>query len=151
MMRHQKKIYAKVVADLMHPGHIDFFRRARSLGDSLIVNVVNDERVTLTKRRPVLSTKERMQLVSACRYVDEVIIDGPKVISKDFMTARGFHIYAFGASDANELQMKLADCEDLPPEMKVQIPYTEGISTTNIIGRILQRADMYKQSKPKYE
>lgn len=146
MIKNKKKFYAKVVADLMHPGHVDFFRQARSLGDSLTVNVVNDERVLLYKRKPILSTKERVQLVSACRYVDEVIVDGPKVISRDFMTSRGFQIYAFGASDSNELQMKLADCKDLSSEIIVQIPYTEGISTTDIIERIIERMNVAQKN-----
>ncbi len=134
-----KKIYAKVVADLMHPGHVEFFRKARSLGDSLTVNVVPDDRVALTKRRPIMSTEERIQLVSACRYVDEVIVDGPKVITRDFMDAGGFRIYAFGASGTVELKAKLIDCRDLPPEMKMQIDYTPDISTTEIIARIANR------------
>lgn len=142
------KIYAKVVADLMHPGHVDFFRQARNLGDSLTVNVVPDERVALLKRRPILTTHERVQLVSACRYVDNVITDGPKVITRAFMNARGLHIYAFGATDANELKIKLADCEDLPPEMKVQIPYTAGISTTDLIQRMMQRMGVHDAHQP---
>lgn len=136
-----KKVYAKVVADLMHPGHVQFFRRAKSLGDFLTVNVVSDDRVALAKRRPIMSTEERVQMVSACRYVDDVITDGPKVITREFMNARGFRIYAFGASGADELQIKLADCEDLPAEMKALVDYSTGISTTDIITRIMSRMD----------
>jgi len=135
-----KNIYAKVVADLMHPGHVEFFRKARALGDRLTVNVVPDSRVVLAKRRPVMSTDERVELVRACRYVDEVIIDGPKVITRAFMKAGGFHIYAFGANGDDELRGKLADCADLPGEMIARIEYTAGISTTEIIGRVLRRA-----------
>ena len=136
-----KKIYAKVVADLMHPGHVEFFRKARALGDSLTVNVVPDERVARAKRKPVMSTQERATMVAACRYVDEVIVDGPKVITREFMQARGFDVYAFGANGDGELATKLADCEDLPEDMKVRVDYTAGISTTEIIARVLRRAD----------
>lgn len=135
-----KNIYAKVVADLMHPGHVEFFRKARALGDRLTVNVVPDSRVVLAKRRPVMSTDERVELVRACRYVDEVIIDGPKVITRAFMNAGGFHVYAFGANGDDELRAKLADCAELPAEMIARIEYTAGISTTEIIGRVLRRA-----------
>lgn len=135
-----RRIYAKVVADLMHPGHVEFFRQARALGDSLTVNVVPDARVALAKRAPVLSTEERVELVRACRYVDEVITDGPKVITREFMDARGFHIYAFGANGDDELRTKLADCADLPADRKARVEYSTGISTTEIIARILRRA-----------
>jgi len=135
-----KRIYAKVVADLMHPGHVEFFRKARALGDSLTVNVVPDARVALAKRAPVMSTDERVELVRACRYVDDVIVDGPKVITRAFMDANGFHVYAFGANGDEELRTKLADCADLPADMRIRIEYTTGISTTDIIARILRRA-----------
>lgn len=137
-----KKIYAKVVADLMHPGHVEFFRKARELGDHLTVNVVPDARVSLTKRKPIMSTDERVQLVGACRYVDEVIIDGPKIITLEFMVEKGFDIYAFGANDDEELRKKLADCSDVPAAMKVQIEYMNGISSTEIIARILRQVSM---------
>lgn len=133
-----KKVYAKVVADLMHPGHVEFFQRARSLGDSLTVNVVSDERVSLVKRRPIMSTEERVCLVSSCRYVDEVIVNGPKIITREFMELRGFSIYAFGAKDSNELKTKLDDCSDLPISMRIQLPYRPGVSTTQLIDRILK-------------
>jgi len=131
-----KKIYTKVVADLMHWGHVEFFKNARSLGDSLTVNVVPDDRVSLMKRKPIMSTEERVKLVSACRYVDEVITDGPRIITREFMAMKGFAIYAFGAMDDSELEVKLRDCSDLPPEMRIQIPYNQEISTTEIIKRI---------------
>lgn len=134
-----KNIYTKVVADLMHPGHVEFFRQARSLGDSLTVNVVPDERVALAKRRPILSTAERAKMVAACRYVDRVITDGPKVITLEFMQANQFHIYAFGAANGDELRGKLADCVDLPDSMRIRLPYTDGVSTTQLINRILER------------
>jgi cytidyltransferase-like protein len=134
-----KNVYAKVVADLMHPGHVEFFRQARSLGDSLTVNVVPDERVALAKRRPILSTAERAQMVAACRYVDRVITDGPKVITLEFMQVNQFQIYAFGAVNNYELLGKLTDCVDLPDSMRIRLPYTDGVSTTQLINRILER------------
>lgn len=133
------RIYAKVVADLFHHGHVEFFRAARALGSHLTVCVVPDERVALAKRRPVMSTAERVAVVAACRYVDAVISDGPKVISLAFMRQGGFDLYAFGAVDDEELRVKLDDCRELPAGMAVRLPYLHGISTTEIIRRLTQR------------
>ncbi len=133
------KVYTKVVADLMHPGHVEFFRAARALGDSLTVNVVPDERVVLAKRHPIMTTQERCKMVAACRYVDEVTTDGPKMITRSFMQKNGFHLYAFSASSPGELSGKLADCVDLPDTMKAILPYTSSISTTLLLARIRTR------------
>lgn len=139
-MSYMKKIFAKVVADLFHPGHVEFFRRARELGGHLTVCVVPDQRVSDNKgKTPILSTEERVSVVAGCKYVDAVITDGPKVISPEYMQRKGFDIYAFGAADQEELEAKLKDCKDLPDAMKAIIPYTEGISSSQIIQRILSK------------
>lgn len=133
-------VYAKIVGDLFHPGHVAFLEAARRLGSHLTVCVVPDERVAAHKnRRPVMSTAERVAVVSACRWVDAVITDGPRVITRAFMAERGFDLYAFGAVDDAELAVKLADCADLPEAMRIRVPYTAGISTTALIRRIRER------------
>ena len=131
-----KVIYTKVVADLFHYGHVNFFKNARALGDKLVVHVVNDERVRLSKRPPVMTQEERIAVVAACRYVDQVLADGPKIITPEFMMEQGYHTYVFSYSSDEELQTKLADCPDLPKEMIAILPYTSGISTTDILHRI---------------
>ena len=134
------RVYAKVVADLLHPGHIAFFRAARALGTHLTVGVVPDERVARVKRRPIMTTEERAAIVAGCRHVDAVITDGPRAITLAFMRERGFGLYAFGARDEAERQVRLCDCAELPADMVVQLPYTDGISTTELIRRVVERA-----------
>lgn len=135
-----KVIYTKVVADLFHHGHVSFFRSARALGDRLVVHVVNDDRVSAAKRKPVLTQKERIAIVAACRYVDAVVSDGPKIITKQFLESNGYHIYAFSYSDEKELAVKMSDCSDVPANMLGILKYTDGISTTEIIRRIVSRS-----------
>jgi cytidyltransferase-like protein len=133
------RIYTKIVGDLMHVGHVRFFKAARALGSHLTVCVVPDSRVAAAKRMPVMTTAERVELVESCRYVDAVITDGPIVISHDFMLQNHFDIYAFGAKDEAEHAKKLADCRELPAHMKRRVKYTDGISTTDLIRRIEHR------------
>lgn len=133
-------VYSKIVGDLFHGGHVTFLQAARALGDRLTVCVVPDERVAAGKgRRPVMTTAERVAVVAACRHVDAVITDGPKVISRAFMQQHGYDLYAFGARDDAELHTKLADCPDLPETMRKRLPYSPGISSTELIERIRQR------------
>lgn len=135
--QYPRHIYTKVVADLLHPGHVRFFKIARELGSSLTVCVVPDERVILNKgTKPVFTTSERVEMVAACRWVDNVITNGPKITTLQFMKENDFHIYALGAANEIELASKLADCAELPSSMRTHIKYTEGISSTIIRQRL---------------
>ena len=116
------RIYARVVADLWHPGHVRFFRAARELGDHLTVSVVPDDRVMAYKgRKPLLDLDARVELVAACRWVDDVITDGPRITTLNFMTSRNFHLYAFGAANPGERTARLDDCRELPAAMRREI------------------------------
>lgn len=135
------RLYTKIVGDLFHAGHVQFLAAARALGSHLTVCVVPDERVALVKRRPVMNTLERVTVVAACRHVDAVITDGPRIITSSFLDQHGFDLYVFGAGDDAELSAKLADCPDLPDGRRRRLPYMDGISTTNIINRIRSRSE----------
>jgi len=127
------RVYAKVAADLFHFGHVRFFKQARMLGSHLTVSVVPDERIEHYKGRPPLFTKDqRMELIASCRWVDEVIDYGPKILTVDFMTEHNFDIYAFGAKDEQELNIKLLDCVELPEAMIAEIPYSPEISSSKL-------------------
>ena len=136
------RVYVKVAADLFHFGHSRFFRAARSLGDHLTVSVVPDERIRALKgRNPIFNLEQRVEMVSACRWVDEVIDFGPKVLSEKFMAENNFQIYAFGAKDEKERESRLADCINLPQSMIMEIPYTQEISSSQIRNRLLGKEE----------
>lgn len=132
------RLYTKLVGDLFHLGHVRFFKAAKKLGSHLTVCVVPDKRVMKMKRKPILNTQERMELIASCRYVDEVIENGPKEITLEFMKSHRFDLYVFGAKDETEYQQKLVDCRHLPSSMVKRLPYTAGISTTEILQRVYE-------------
>jgi cytidyltransferase-like protein len=134
-----KTIYTKVVADLFHPGHVNFLKNARALGDRLVVHVVEDQRVAVAKRLPIMTHAERIAVVESCRYVDLVVAEGPKVITIDFLRRQDYAIYAFSFAHLRELQTKLRDCGDLPDSMIARLAYTANISTTLLLNRIEER------------
>ncbi len=129
-------IYTKIVGDLFHPGHVRFLREAKALGDRLVVQVVGDERVAVYKRNPIMTQADRAEVVGSCRYVDEVHLEGPKEITLDFMDRSGYAVYAYGYSSEREAGVKRQDCIELPDSRISIIPYTSGVSTTDIIRRI---------------
>src|SRR5690554_4233933 len=62
--------------DLFHIGHLNILRRAAELGDTLIVGVSSDALNSSKKSKlPVYPEKERMEIVHAIQYVDEVFLE----------------------------------------------------------------------------
>ena len=61
--------------DILHPGHIIFLKKAKQTGDILIVLLESDKKVRALKgrNRPVQTQKDRAKVLSALRYVDQVI------------------------------------------------------------------------------
>jgi rfaE bifunctional protein nucleotidyltransferase chain/domain len=62
--------------DLVHPGHLDLLRRARAMGDALVVCVNSDDSVRELKgpSRPVVPARDRVRLLTELRSVDAVIV-----------------------------------------------------------------------------
>ena len=124
-----KKILTVGVYDMLHIGHILLFKKAKELGDKLIV-AIQDESVIL-KYKPeakmVYSTEERCYMVSTIKYVDEVIIY--KDVDKDIQHIN-FDVFAKGPDQVHEgFQRAVKWCEDNGKEVVI-IPRTEGISST---------------------
>ena len=82
-------VYAPGVCDLFHWGHVDFFRRARELGDRLIVGVPSEATIADYKPAPVMTLDERVRVVAACRYVDRVVPDSPRRVTAEFLDSIG--------------------------------------------------------------
>ena len=123
-----------MVADLFHYGHVELLRQARALGDYLLVGVHADDEVLAHKRKPVLTMEERIPCVSACRYVDEVLPNAPWVTDRDWIEKHDIHLVVHGN---DYLPDDLNDMHAASIEMGIfrSVPYTLGISTTEIIRR----------------
>jgi len=69
----KKKVYAYVVGDILHVGHLKHLERAKKMGDHLIVGVLTDEATMEKKPKPTIDFKERAEMVGALRCVNEVL------------------------------------------------------------------------------
>lgn len=132
------RIYADIVGDLLHAGHIEFFKNARTFGDYLIIGVLSDEDVASYKRVPILTLEERVTVIKACRYVDEVIVAPPLRTTEEWLKEHDIDLVVHGDDFNPELLM---DQYGVPITMGIfrSVPYTKGISTTDIINRIKER------------
>lgn len=120
-----KKVITYGTYDLLHQGHINLLRRARELGDYLIVGVTNDnfdrERGKLNVRNNVL---ERVEAVRATGYADQIIIEdyvGQKI---DDIQKYDVDIFAIGSDWEGKFDYLKEFCK------VVYLPRTEGISST---------------------
>ncbi len=67
-----KKVLAYGGFDLFHIGHLNFLKRAKELGDYLIVGVATDKFNLIKGKISIFSYEERFQIVSSIKFVDEV-------------------------------------------------------------------------------
>lgn len=132
-------IYTRMVADFFHPGHVEFLKAARALGNSLHVYVLDENFISKIKPLPVMTQSERLAVVAACRYVDEVHATGPEQITREFMHEHSYAMYAMGYANEQEAAAKRKNCRDLPEQMIAVIPYTDGISSTILRNRLISR------------
>jgi len=131
-------VYASMVADLIHFGHVAFLERVYQIGLDkglkVLVGLHNDEDVASYKRKPILKMEERKSVVEAIRYVDKVIVNAPLVLTDQFMKDNRIElvVHAHDPSDnSNDREYAAA----ISANKFERLEYTKGISTTEIIAR----------------
>lgn len=120
-----KKVITYGTYDLLHEGHVNLLRRAKALGDYLIVGVTNDnfdrERGKLNVKNNVL---ERVEAVKATGLADKIIIEdyvGQKI---DDIQKYDVDVFTVGSDWVGKFDYLSEYCE------VVYLPRTEGISST---------------------
>ncbi len=134
------RIFMDGAFDMMHYGHMNAFRLGKSLGTKLIVGVNSDESIKKCKGPPLMNDQERLTMVQGCKFVDEVVPGCPYVMSKEYLdyVIDKYKIdYVVHGDDPC-----IVDGKDVYGTAKKagkyqSIPRTEGVSTTDIVGRML--------------
>ena len=90
------RVYADMVADLFHFGHVEFLRKVSALGDYVLIGIHSDDVVESYKRKPILTMEERMSCVAGCRYVDEVVPNAPLQVSSEWIEKNGIELVVHG-------------------------------------------------------
>jgi len=130
------RVYVDMVGDLWHYGHANFCRQSKTFGNYLIVGICKDDDAVGYKRKPILNGQERVESAKACKYVDEVLYDDvPLSITKEFIEKHKIDIVAHGDDFDKE---KMNKFYSVPMEMGIfrTVPYTKGISTSELLKRI---------------
>lgn len=140
------RVYADGIYDLFHFGHARSLEQAKKLfgaeNTELVVGVCGDA-ITREKKGPTVMTEgERAECVRHCKWVDEVVEDAPWVITQEYIDRHRIDIVTHGEDDA------VYDGKDVYAFVKEQgkfryIKRTEGISTSDLINRVIRDYDTY--------
>jgi glycerol-3-phosphate cytidylyltransferase len=121
-----KKVITYGTFDLLHRGHINILRRARALGDYLIVALSTDEFTAVKGKQTYYTYEERKHILEAIRYVDEVIPETCWEQKVEDVVKNGVAVFVIGDDWRGKFDFLEPYCE------VVYLPRTEGISTTQI-------------------
>lgn len=122
-----KRVITYGTFDLLHYGHINLLRRAKALGDYLIVCVSTDEFNALKGKKSFFSYEQRKSLLEAIRYVDLVIPE--ETWEQKINDVKEYHIDTFVIGDDWKGKFDFLRNEGVEV---VYLPRTPEISTTQI-------------------
>ncbi|KAL5017982.1 hypothetical protein ScPMuIL_003704 [Solemya velum] len=133
----QVRVWVDGCFDMVHFGHANAVRQAKQMGDYLLVGVHSDAEVAKHKGPPVYNEEERYKMVRAIKWVDEVVEDAPYVTTLETLDKYDADFCVHGDDITTT-----ADGQDTYHLVKAAERYkeckrTEGVSTTDLVGRML--------------
>ena len=121
-----RKVITYGTYDLLHVGHINLLRRAKALGDYLLVVLSTDEFNAVKHKTAYHSYEDRKLILEAIRYVDEVIPEYNWEQKISDVVNNQIDVFVMGDDWKGKFDFLKDYCE------VVYLPRTEGISTTKI-------------------
>ncbi|CAI6361755.1 unnamed protein product [Macrosiphum euphorbiae] len=135
--------------DMVHFGHANSLRQAKALGHYLVVGIHTDDEITKHKGPPVFTEKERSKMVRAIKWVDEVVEGAPYVTNLETLDQHNCDFCVHG--DDITVTADGVDTYHLVKKANryKEVKRTEGISTTDVVSRMLlmTRQHFYKGDK----
>lgn len=135
------RLYTGGTFDLFHAGHVKFLQRCSQIADEVVVSLNTDEFIKAYKKKaPVMTFDERLTTLAGCRYVDRVVPNVGGADSRVAIDRVRPDIVAIGSDWARKdyyKQMQFdQDWLDERNISLIYIPYTDGISSTDIKNRL---------------
>ncbi|GMR60996.1 hypothetical protein PMAYCL1PPCAC_31191 [Pristionchus mayeri] len=132
-----ERVWADGCYDMVHYGHANQLRQAKTLGKTLVVGVHTDEEILLHKGPPVFTEEERYKMVRGIKWVDEVVEGAPYCTSVATLDKYNCDFCVHGDDIT-----RTTEGVDTYDEVKRAGRYreckrTEGVSTTDVVGRML--------------
>lgn len=121
-----KKVLTYGTFDLFHIGHLNLLKCAKELGDYLVVAVSSDQFNAIKGKKCAIPDYERMAIVEAIKYVDEVIPENSWDQKISDVKKYDIDVFVMGDDWRGKFDFLKKYCE------VVYLPRTDGISTTQI-------------------
>ena len=100
--------------DPIHVGHLEYFEKAKALGNELVVIVNNDHQATLKKGKPFMKDVERVEIVKNLKMVDRVIlsIDKDRTVCETLASMEPKpNVFCNGGDQFNDIIPESVICE----------------------------------------
>ena len=133
-------VFTNGVFDLLHRGHVDYLRRARALGDLLILGLNTDASTRRLKgpRRPFMKQADRAEVLSALETVDYIVFFNEDTPAR--LIARLLPDILVKGADYQKKDIVGSDAVKAHGGKVVRMKYLKGYSTTRLIRNILRRS-----------
>lgn len=136
-----KTAYTGGTFDYLHSGHVNFLRQCKAVAELVVVSLNTDEFITEYKGHPpIMSYTERKKVLEGCKYVDLVVPNVGGADSKPAILRIKPNFVIIGSDWASKDYYKqmgfTQDWLDEQEIVLIYLPYTVGISTTEIKRRI---------------
>ena len=135
----EKVVYVGMSADIIHKGHINLLNEAAKYG-KVVVGLLTDEAIESYKREPIINYDNRYIVISSLKMVESVIeqkthdyTDNLKLIRPDYVV----HGNDWIDGQSGVRGKVIETLSEIGGEL-IEVPYTEGISTTDIINKIIK-------------
>ena len=135
----QKIVFTNGVFDILHSGHIDLLKFAKSLGERLIVGINSDKRVEKLKGpgRPITTAADRKKIIESLGCVDEVVIFDSVDCNETIQAVQPSIVVKGGEWTAAEVRER----DDIDSSIDIKIyPLIKDYSTSNVIKKINQKS-----------
>jgi phosphoenolpyruvate phosphomutase / 2-hydroxyethylphosphonate cytidylyltransferase len=139
-MTSRPTVYVGMSADLIHPGHINVLKQAAELGD-VIVGLLTDKAIASYKRLPHMTYEQRLEVVENLKGVTEVVsqetldyVPNLERLKPDYVV----HGDDWRSGVQQHTRQRVIDALDQWGGRLVEVPYTEGISSTQLNASLKQ-------------
>lgn len=131
----EKVVFTNGVFDILHPGHIQFLKFAKSLGGKLVVGLNSDKAARAFKGegRPINNERDRKAVLESMGFVDEVIVYNDLSPERIVLELQPHVITKGGSWTETELRKR----DNIPESIEVKIfPTAAGYSTSEVVKKI---------------
>ena len=129
-----KEVYVGMSADLVHPGHLNVIKKAAELG-SVTIGLLTDEAIASYKRLPFMSFEQRKTVVESIKGVEDVVAQKTLDYTENLRRLKPDYVVHgddWRSGIQRETREKVIEVLAEWDGELVEVPYTEGISSTHL-------------------